>query len=291
VPAIIVNANPVQGPQGPAGPAGAQGPAGAAGAAGAQGPAGAAGAQGPAGPNWVTDYDQDWTTFATVAAGANGNFLPGDGKTWTVANFANAGTFGVTNGTGLVIRCNNVNSDWTAPSTDTAPKLYIPLSSLVANFDIQWAVRITAQIAVVAASNFEQALVVYGGSQGLDQSFYVTRGVRSGTPFWQFGTNQSTTNQANQNDSGNLGDDVVVMQFANALDIQTRVFTGVYAGGWPSTALRTRGVYRLATTGSFQSLLTTQNDPKVWFGAKSTNTLANAQITLKRLRIEHGVWS
>jgi hypothetical protein len=41
---------PVPGPQGPAGPAGAQGPQGPAGPAGAQGPQGPAGSPGPAGP-------------------------------------------------------------------------------------------------------------------------------------------------------------------------------------------------------------------------------------------------
>lgn len=244
------------------------------------------------GSTWQTDYDQDFTSLASIAASGNGSFVPGDGKTWTVSNFANAAQVGVVNGSGLILKCNANNTDWDPSGpTDTAPRIYVPVASLVPNFDPSWALRITAQVAVTATANYEAAAMAYGLPTGFNHAWFLVKGQRAGTNNVQFGSNGAGSTQSFFTDTSHFTDDVMQIQLTSALDVQARMLTGLYSGGWPSTAMRGRGVFRMGTGAHYEPSISVATDPCVFFLVKSTDTAAVAQLTLKRLRIEHGAWA
>ena len=77
-----------------------------------------------------TAWELDWTAESSQTINADTTWSFG-GASWTAYNTANAGTFAVTNGTGLVITAaSGVSRTWT--TTRTAPALAIPLASLAA---------------------------------------------------------------------------------------------------------------------------------------------------------------
>jgi hypothetical protein len=236
---------------------------------------------------WTAIYDADWTTLGTSVAAGNGNFSI-DGRNWTVANFANSATFQLTNGTGLIIKCNANNTDWTSP-TDTLPKVSISLSTLLPGItlDPSWGVRIFAQIAVTATTNFEGAVFSYGIASGFNQNFYFIKGVRSAVNTIQYGSNAAGSNVTNINDTTNFSDDALIMEMDGLFDERARASSGVYSAGWPAVgSQRLRAIMRQSTAVVYQPSMVVTTDPAIMFGAKSTDTAAVAQLVVKRLRVE-----
>ena len=80
------------------------------------------------GAAWTVEVDSNLSTEANFSF-ANGtqSWL---GKTWTGLNIAgNVDSFGVVNGTGVVLDHSGANTDWYMP-VNTAPRLYLPFSQL-----------------------------------------------------------------------------------------------------------------------------------------------------------------
>lgn len=246
------------------------------------------GATTPASGGWVTDYDSDWSQLPTSVVSGNGNFAI-DGKTWTVANFANAGTFQITNGQGLVIQCNATNSDWNPPTTDTLPKVSLPLSALMPVMDPTWNLRISARLATTCVNDFESSVFTYGFASLFQQDFYALKGARSGNPFLQFGASFAGNNQSNVNDSTNYSDDAFEIVVGSMFSERAEFYSGAYASTWPTpmTNTRMRMISRQTTSASHQPAMTTTADPQIMLGVKSTNTLAAAKVVIQRLRVEH----
>jgi len=79
-----------------------------------------------------------------------------NGQPWVGANIATkTDSFGVVNGTGLVLNHNAQNTAW-APSTDTAPKISLQVSSLIPDFVWgQSELRVTAEFEVAGSTSYD----------------------------------------------------------------------------------------------------------------------------------------
>lgn len=108
------------------------------------------------GSTWQDVFDIDFTQEPNQTFGADGNFVIA-GKTWTVSSKANSRTFDILNGTGLRIYPNTNASDYQNPSATSAPRIWIPLSSIVPSG--------------VTFPTFGIRIWTYFATSGIDQNF------------------------------------------------------------------------------------------------------------------------
>jgi hypothetical protein len=233
----------------------------------------------------ATLYEVDFTTQTTqnFQSGGDGNYTI-DGKTWKVSGTgAAATTFGITNGTGIVIKpsasgaaAQEMRSAFTAMSSSAAPYLRNLEVWYRATFATLTANEQSPNVGMTAATGTITNWLVRHGYR------YVT-GVA--TPGWisdyYYGGVQLAA-AARPRTTTNTGDDVVVIRLLNSYSVE--ILTGVWSSGWPSpSALHTRCVMTL-----FTPTTATQTNPEVNdFGAYIAH-FANSgasTITVTNMRV------
>lgn len=106
-------------------------------------------------------YSVDFSTLTTQNLITGGPTFTIDGKTWTAENQAAAATFGITNGTGLVI-APAANTTKYRDNTRTSPILQATLGQFIPSFAVSStrAIRIITKVTTTAAATDSQRMGV-----------------------------------------------------------------------------------------------------------------------------------
>ena len=159
----------------------------------------------PAVPLWDVVHEVDFASEATVTWAANAATNTVAGKTWTARNITGVGTtycsrMQLVNGVGFQIEFNGVlNDSELAPSVNTAPRIEIPVSSLVAGL----AVDDTIAFQIIANSTTLDDDWQYYGLM-LSDAATGTHWIENSTVFWSGGGGVPTT-LGNDVQMGNTG--------------------------------------------------------------------------------------
>lgn len=229
---------------------------------------------------WIPVYEVDFANLTTQPFSGNGNVTI-DGKTWTVANFANATSIGIVNGEGLKFVNNTTSTDYNN-GTRTAPLVTIPVTNLYPDFDIEkHEVRLLVQLTQNGDANFELFFTGFEhATSPTSQSFTLGKGFSTGNGFASKMTlNASTTNPAQ--DTANFSDDVNITEMSDINRFVTR--TGTYSSGWP-TDTRLRRVHYFTTGGDLPFEKT--SDINLILLSAQVNTSGTFVSTAQRLRLE-----
>lgn len=233
-------------------------------------------------PTWASVYEIDFSAEATQAFTADGSVLI-DGKTWTVANKAAATTFGITNGSGLIIGPSTSNTEYSGANR-TCPIITIPVSSLLSSFDLfAHELRLTVYLSAINGdANTELARAGFEvTSAPTNQNVMVAKGFGLGAV-----TIRSVFNLAGVatlvDDATNNSDNVLSLYYSpKALRAETR--SGVYSGGFPAT---TRGRRFMSLGGAVASYPATSTDLRVLLAAQSGNVSGNFSVTIHSMKLE-----
>jgi hypothetical protein len=185
--------------------------------------------------NPAISYDVDFTTQAVqnFKAGGDGNYTI-DGKTWTVANTANATTFAI-GATGLGGSADG--GGWGGGGfLTTLPMIYCQLTQLIPNLSIDARLRFRCYVDVSnLAASYECFYMVVGPTKAsmFGQTHHIGKG---GTGVYiQSGSYYANTLQY-LNQSTNFADDVLMVDVPTLGGSIQTTYTGVYAAGWPTAA-------------------------------------------------------
>jgi len=236
------------------------------------------------GGGWTVAYSLDFTAQPTqnlITGGDGAKTIAG--VTWYVSGTAGSTTFGITNGTGLVMLRNSAD-----------PAIYVPIANLVSSYaafhtDVEvWARIIPANIttsASWAASGFIKLsgtandgnnwLMWSGRRFGLDKSpnaHWLTLAHFAGSDI-SFASTPVTSN--------NLTDDVAVSRLlaSNLGDF----YSGAYSAGFPSfSALTKRGAVQTHSIPQASQSAIPGPAEVAWVATASGNT---TQITITHLQV------
>ncbi len=235
---------------------------------------------------FVPMYAVDFSALATSGAKFSNGSNVIDGKTWTVENTANADTFQITNGSGLVIDPTATPSDITI-STRTAPLISIKFGSLSSSLiALPPAPKIFVQVSFTHANlnaDLEQGRLMYerfGGAGTSQITGWVSRAFATSARF-QMCTllNNALVVVA---DTANVNDDVMAY-YVQAGGQQLGLFTGVTSGGaLPDPSAMTR---RGAVTMSAPLTLSGADDFALTLTALPVNTSNSFSFTFKKLAV------
>lgn len=248
------------------------------------------------GSTWQDVYDLDFTQEPNQTFSADGSVTIA-GKTWTVASKANSRTLDILNGTGMRIYTNANVSDYQNASANSAPRLSIPLSSVVPagvtfpTFGIRvWTYFSSSNI----DQNFERAFVglekqgattdyrllqvIYnnGAALGVSAPIVIINNNNAAVP--PHATDVGTLTY------GNSSHNVMLLQAtAGALNFRFGVFPS--GSQWPAvTALNAVDLlYQTLTSINFAS----GSGLQLVFGSYDTvGSLGNLTFDVKRVRIQ-----
>lgn len=229
---------------------------------------------------WQTVYEVNFANLSTQAFSADGNVTI-DGKTWTVANFANTSSFGIVNGEGLKFVCNANSNDYNN-GTRTTPLVTTPVTNIYSNFDIEkHEVRLSVQLTQNGDANYELLFSGFEHSTSPTlQNFTLGRGYSTGDGFaTKWTLNSSTQNPAQ--DTTTTTDDVNITEMTDINRFVAR--SGLYSSGWPSNTTLRR-VVLFTTSGDLGFEKT--SDINLVLAAAQVNTSASFIATVKKLRLE-----
>lgn len=239
---------------------------------------------------WQFGYEIDFTAQGTQAVSADGAFSIA-GKSWTVSSFANSRTFGLLNGTGLRIYPNATTSDYQNPSANSAPRISIPVSTLIPGFSYPTnAIRVWTQSAFSGVdTNFERCFTALEKG-GATQDFRVIQFAASNVGASAF-VNSSAVLVNNSITSvfptfvgsstlGPATDDVIVLTLAQTY-INMR--SGVYSGGWPTTLNQDLMSGPFGTATQFSNT----NPLSLTLGSNNNGGGGNLTYDIKRIKIEY----
>jgi len=235
--------------------------------------------QDTAAAGWQGVYEVNFASLANQSFSADGS-VSIDGKTWTVANFSAATSFGIVNGEGLKFVCNTTNTDYNN-STRTSLLIGTPVTNLFPGFDInKHEIRILAQVTQNGDANFEH---IFSGfehaTSPTSQNFSLGKGYNNASVFAPKETLSGSS--TNPTDSTNVSDDVVIVEMHNNNHFSCK--TGVYSGGWPAN-LRGRREKLFTTGGDLPFEFT--SDVNIFFTAITVNTSGTFIATVNKLRVE-----
>ncbi len=230
-------------------------------------------------------YAVDFATLAT----SGGKFTNGaqtlDGKPWNVENTANADTFQITNGSGLIIDPNATNSVIDV-STRTAPLISIKYGNISPTLITLPRPQIFVQASYThsnLAANFEQARLLherYGGGGVLQQSAWIDRAYVNGATF-ESGTLKNNALVLIADTSSTTDD--VLGYYVQSGGTTVGLYTGVTSGGaLPApTAMTRRALVSLNAPSNASGV----DDFALTLTAMPVNTDNNLTVTWKKLAV------
>ncbi len=229
---------------------------------------------------WIPVYEVNFANLTTQPFSGNGNVVI-DGKTWNVANFANATSIGIINGEGLKFVNNTTSTDYNN-GTRTSPLVTISVSSLYPDFDIEkHEVRLLVQVTQNGNENFE--LIFTGFEHATSPtalSFTLGKGYSTSNGFASKMTLNSSTNNPAQ-DTANFSDDILITEMNDINRFVTR--TGAYSSSWP-TNTTLRRVHYFTTGGDLPMEKT--SDVNLIITSVQVNSTGTFISTAQRLRLE-----
>jgi len=236
---------------------------------------------------WYTLYDLDFTSLALSTAAGNGNFVI-DGKTWTVANFANSSVMSVGGADGLRLKANG-NASSNTPPNRNGPLFQSPsLQSLINNVipDVtQFGLRLTAYIKSASRANNNDASTMFidtgNNNQRHEYQIYNNGGVQSDYMRLILNSSQKTTvtftHLANH--------DVLQLEMPQFCMDVNPIRSGIYAAGWPTTMLA-RGQNAAAAGQWAPCLMTRQSDAFICLGIEAGTTAGTSETKWGRFKVE-----
>ncbi len=231
-------------------------------------------------------YAVDFSALATSGAKFSNGSNVIDGKTWTVENTANANTFQITNGTGLVIDPSATSTDIGAGSVRTAPLISIKYGSIHSSLVAIPTPNILVLCSFTHANlnaNFEQGRLIherFGGGGTSQITGWIGR-VFSTSAKFEIVTlkNNAAVFLA---DTSATTDDVMGL-YVQGGGMQLSCYTGVTSGGdLPAiTALTRRGALNLIPP----VVASAADEFAITLAAMPVNTNDSFSFTFKKLAV------
>lgn len=247
---------------------------------------------------WRIALDRNFTQDPNFGFNDGNNVW--NGVTWIGENItASADSFGIVNGTGLVLDHNATNTSWYY-SSDTAPKLYVPVTTLIPNF--VWGeseLKITAMFDTAGTTSYELGGIAvekpFTASQAWTHKLYAgyVPGYQRYSQVLMEGSEgggqvHPANNKITKLFLKNLTHAVYSSRSGSVLnaDSNDSVFSKndyvVHTVWWaPGTSISTSGI------STFTPRLNDPADARIVIAAQSGNTNNNCVLTMQRLRIEY----
>lgn len=236
---------------------------------------------------WFTLYDLDFTSLSLSTVSGNGNFTI-DGKTWTVANFANSSVMSVGGADGLRLKAAAATFNNT-PGNRNGPIFQSPsLSSLingVISDTAQFGLRVTAYLKASTRANNNDTNIFWvdtgSNNQRHEYSIYNAVGTQSDYMRLVLANVQKTgvtfTHLTNH--------DVFQIEMPQfGMDVNP-LRSGIYAAGWP-TKMFSRGQNAAAAGQWAPCLMTQQSESFVGFSLDTGSSAGTCEAKWGRFKIE-----
>jgi hypothetical protein len=197
-------------------------------------------------------YSVDFSTLTTQNLIGGGAFTI-DGKTWTAENQGAAGTFGITNGTGLVI-APGTNTTKYRDNTRSSPILQAALGQFLTTFGVSTirALRVITKVTTTAAASDSQRMGV-GFEWSITPAQFHMFGLRGRGSSQNIVGHLMATNTADASDGGtNSNDDTVCLTWRPPWMSEFRSST--FGSAFPSDG----GTFRSSMSGALQANVVTQ---------------------------------
>jgi len=236
---------------------------------------------------WYSFYDVDFTSLALTTVTGNGNFVI-DGKTWTVANFANSSAMSVGGADGLRLKAAAATFNNSPPNRNgpifQSPSIATLLNGLIpdtANFGL----RATAYLKASTRANNNDTnnfwIDTGSNNQRHEYDIYNATGTQSDYMRLVLNNSQKTavtfTHLANHDVF-----QIEIPQFG--MDVNP-LRSGIYAAGWP-TKMYARGQNAAAAGQWAPCLMTAQSEAFVGFSLDTGSSAGTCEAKWGRLKFE-----
>lgn len=271
---------------------------------------------------WVTEIEIDFSSWAATdfASGGDTTYgLDGGGGygslTWTAANTANANGGSTTNGGFFRRNASDAGSDGASGlrifhdpsvsttidgSTASAPRLTIPLSSLIPSYDETAEYRVELQVTRFADSSagtiptnlcacvwlFGVGGTPTGSSRRLGGATIVRNGANEGAPsVWASNASILAITQSTTYSYTSAGANLIAARWGP--DGNVTAYSGTYSGGWPaSTGLRAVGTTSQNVTSNAASTVCSRETLLCVGVASRSSATGSVDIMFRRLRVQ-----
>lgn len=244
-----------------------------------------------AGGGAQTVYELDWTAEGNQTVSSDTTFTV-DGNTWTSANQASSTTFGITNGTGLVITSASGSSLTWTQSSQTAPGFWVDLADLSADaLDPTKDLWIWTHLSAYTLSTANNSAIIGLWAPGTGNYSSIMHGQSlvgaSGSTVYP--SVQRNTSWTNVTGPGSAPGDVLVWRYTGGA---VQCYVGTWSSGWPSTAslidaggdIQPDGGTSLPTT----TILRRQSGVRLVYSAATRTTTGAPSMTVAHTRIQVG---
>jgi len=257
---------------------------------------------------WTTLYEVDYTALDNSSA-SNGAWSL-DSKYCYVSNAANATTFAIQNGTGLVITTNTTNVN-DSGNTLTAPLVgcaldtnygggYGLVAMAPASNAYEMMIWVRAYPAATFAAENERAIVGfsfnandYGGVSTLgfrirQQFIYTSSCTSNYCQHRQMNTAPNTADATAKNwQTGGAGGAWTDVSVFHVRSRHVENYYGSWSSGWPATSgLTYAGSTSADESGLSGGIAATDFYPTIWYATANQSTTARAGIVVTHLRIQ-----
>lgn len=236
---------------------------------------------------WYTLYDLDFTSLALSTAAGNGNFVI-DGKTWTVANFANSSVMSVGGADGLRLKAAAATFNNT-PGNRNGPIFQSPsLSSLINGVipdTAAFGLRVTAYLkaATRANNNDTNSFWIDTGSNNQRHEYSIYNAVGTQSDYMRLVLNNVQKTSVTFTHLTNH--DVFQIEMPQfGMDVNP-LRSGIYAAGWP-TKMYSRGQNAAAAGQWAPCLMTAQSEAFVGFSLDTGSSAGTCEAKWGRFKIE-----
>lgn len=234
---------------------------------------------------WSTAYEVDFTTVASQTITLNGNVTI-NGKTWTMANVANASSVTLGGANGMKFSCNTTNSTYSV-TTRTGPMLLLPLTNIIPNIDTSYGIRIWVyEISNNANQNNEQSIIAIE-TNSTAQRYEFDRYYTGGALIHYGRIVRNATSIVATDITGEPTHDVMVMELSQIGYSFAYLRSGVYSSGFPALKnLKARAELASPASPAFLPLMQTPADMYLALGAASNNNTGDLTVKFGKLKIE-----
>jgi hypothetical protein len=238
-------------------------------------------------------FEEDFTVLANqnLITGGDGNKTI-NGKTYYVANTANATTFDILNGTGLRIFPNTTNTFWSG-ATRTAPLIGIRLPHISDKLRSLAAAPPVTRFWVIFASdqNANTERFALGVENADDTAYWTLMGERifSTSQGWRLTTTINGVVDNTALATGLLTHNVMMLKVYHGA-MNAELFTGVsISGNFPDEAnMYRRGWFAIEESGASQrdGLTDVLSSIACAMAASPANTAGNLQVTVTKFKVD-----
>jgi len=259
----------------------------------------------------VREIDMGAWPATDFTSGGDGTVALDDGTgslTWTKTNTANAnggpGVFrrnasdvGDDGGAGVRIQHDASVSTQISNAADTAPRLSIPLNSIIPNFDptVEYmfqlqVTRLTESGSITAGQPTRLAFGVYAASGNPTGTASRCAGIqfgRSSASHWRPCVFQNATSDTSRSDTEYASGTSDVLTFVISPSSLRVGYTGAYSGGWPATTALALAGFRM-TSSSAPGWADVLNHPAMLLFIACCSGVSNTgaiDVMFRRLRI------